>query len=287
MTANDNNDVALLAEVFRFLLPRPRRITYCIKNSGVCIGFFEKLRTFLPFCYLKCGLCNRKNGLLGVRRAFPGLQLVQIAEHKYLSPGMAHDALHLGVGSITGHQKHRALGLGPGGNALDLLHKGAGGIVVNKAALLQSIIDGAGHAVAADDDLVPGGDIVHGIGHQRTAPFHIGHRLRVMDQRAQRCHLMALVQQIVGQLHRAVHAKAEAGGFGKTNFHSVSPSLNLSASHSLGSSPTRGGVTEGDGEVLTSAVPRHPAVPAYWPGAPSYPGGSPWRTGRRASARRR
>ena len=159
--------------------------------------------------------------------------------------------------------------------------------MVNKAALLQSIIDGAGHAVAADDDLVPGGDIVHGIGHQRTAPFHIGHGLRVMDQRAQRCHLMALVQQIVGQLHRAVHAKAEAGGFGKTNFHSVSPSLNLSASHSLGSSPTRGGVTEGDGEVLTSAVSRHPAVPAYWPGAPSYPGGSPWRTGRRASARRR
>jgi len=33
--------VALLAEVFRFLLPRPRRITYCIKNSGVCIGFFK------------------------------------------------------------------------------------------------------------------------------------------------------------------------------------------------------------------------------------------------------
>ena len=27
MTANDNNNVAFLAEVFRFLLPRPRRIT--------------------------------------------------------------------------------------------------------------------------------------------------------------------------------------------------------------------------------------------------------------------
>ena len=153
---------------------------------------------------------------------------------------MSHNALHLRVGGVAGHQEHRALGFGPGGNVLDLLHKGAGGVVVHDAALLQRIVNGAGHAVAPDDDLVPGGDIVHGISHQRTAPFHIGHRLRVMDQRAQRCHLMALVQQIVGQFHRAVHAKAEAGGLGKTNFHSVSPSLNLSASHSLGSSPNRG-----------------------------------------------
>ena len=111
MTANDNNDVALLAEVFRFLLPRPRRITYCIKNSGVCIGFFEKLRTFLPFCYLKCGLCNCKNGLLGVRRPFPRLQLGQIAENEYLSPGMSDDALHLRMGHVTGHHEysHRRL----------------------------------------------------------------------------------------------------------------------------------------------------------------------------------
>ena len=49
MTANDNNDVALLAEVFRFLLPRPRRITYCIKKFGRLYRLFEKLRTFLPF----------------------------------------------------------------------------------------------------------------------------------------------------------------------------------------------------------------------------------------------
>jgi hypothetical protein len=40
MTADDDNYVAFLAEVFRFLLPRPRRITYCIKNFCICIGFF-------------------------------------------------------------------------------------------------------------------------------------------------------------------------------------------------------------------------------------------------------
>ena len=117
MTANDNNDVALLAEVFRFLLPRPRRITYCIKNSGVCIGFFEKLRTFLPFCYLKCGLCNCKNGLLGVRRPFPRLQLGQIAENEYLSPGMSDDALHLRMGHITGHHEHCTGGFGLGSDS--------------------------------------------------------------------------------------------------------------------------------------------------------------------------
>ena len=40
MTTNDDHQIAFLAEAFRFLLPRPRRITYCIKNSRVCICFF-------------------------------------------------------------------------------------------------------------------------------------------------------------------------------------------------------------------------------------------------------
>ena len=43
MTTNDDHQVAPLAEVLRFLLPRPRRTTYCIKIFGVCIAFFIKL----------------------------------------------------------------------------------------------------------------------------------------------------------------------------------------------------------------------------------------------------
>ena len=46
MTSNNDHKVAFLAEVFRLLLPRPRRITYCIKNLGVCIVFFYKVCTF-------------------------------------------------------------------------------------------------------------------------------------------------------------------------------------------------------------------------------------------------
>ena len=219
MTANDNNDVALLAEVFRFLLPRPRRITYCIKNSGVCIGFFEKLRTFLPFCYLKCGLCNRKNGLLGVRRAFPRLQLGQIAENKYLSPGMPHDALHLRVGGVSGHHEHRTGGFGLGGDLLDLPHKGTGGVVVDTAPGLQLVVDAAGHAMAADDHLIACGHIGRGVRHHRAPALKVFDRLGVVDQGAEGGHLVPLFQQTISQLDRAVYPEAEAGGLCKSDFH--------------------------------------------------------------------
>ena len=54
-------------------------------------------------------------------------------------PGMSHNALHLRVGGIAGHQEHRALGFGPGGNVLDLLHEGAGGVVVNTRPRCSSV----------------------------------------------------------------------------------------------------------------------------------------------------
>ena len=60
---------------------------------------------------------------------------------------MSHNALHLRVGLIARHQQHRPLFFGLGGNALDLLHKGAGGIVVRDAARLQLVVHAAGHPV--------------------------------------------------------------------------------------------------------------------------------------------
>ena len=138
---------------------------------------------------------------------------------------MSDDALHLRMGRITGHHEHCTGGFGLGSDLLYLLHEGAGSVVVNEAALLQRIVDAAGHAVAADDDLISGGDVVHRIDHQRTTPLHVGHGLRVVDERAQRCHLVPLVQQVVSQLHRAVHTEAEPRRLRQTDLHTHPPNF--------------------------------------------------------------
>ena len=134
---------------------------------------------------------------------------------------MSDDALHLRMGLVACHQQHCALSLRPGGDVLDLLHKGAGCIVVDQGALLQRVVDAAGHTVAADDDFVPGGDVIHRVGHQRPPALHIGHSLRVVDERPQRCHLVALIQQVIRQLHRPVHTEAEARRLRQTNLHVI------------------------------------------------------------------
>ena len=219
MTANHDHEIALPAEVFRFLLPRPRRITYCIKNFGVCIGFFQKLRTFLPFCCLECGLGNDKHPFFRIFRPVPGLQFLQVSENKALAPGVAHDALHLRVGCVPRHSEARALLVRPPGDGVDLGHEGAGGVLPGKAQGGQLVVDALGHPVAADDHLVPRGHLRGAGRHTGAPPLQPGHHLGVVDQGAQGGHLFAGVQQAACQLDRPVHPKAEAGGLCQTYLH--------------------------------------------------------------------
>ena len=136
---------------------------------------------------------------------------------------MSHNALHLRVGLIPRHQQHRTLFFGLRGNALDLLHKGAGSVMVRDSSSFQFIVYAAGYPVAADDHLAPGGHILHGVYHLCTLAPHILHRLRVVDQRAQRRYLMPLGQQAVGQFHGTVHTKAEPCRFRQTDLHFYAP----------------------------------------------------------------
>ena len=138
---------------------------------------------------------------------------------------MTHDPLHLRVGLIARHQQHCPGLFGLGGDALDLLHKGTGGVMVADTAGRQLVINAAGHAVAADDYLVPGRHILHGVHHLCALALHILHRLRVVDQRAQRSDPVPLCQKSIGQLHGAVDAKAEPRRFGNSDLHLLCPHL--------------------------------------------------------------
>ena len=214
MTANDDHKIALPAEVFRFLLPRPRRITYCIKNFGVCIGFFQKLRTFLPFCCLECGLGNHKHPFFGIFRPFPGPQLVQVSENKALAAGVPDDALHLRVGRVARHGKADPLRFSPPGDGVDLGHEGAGGVLPGHAEGGQLVVDALGHPVAADDHPVPRRHLPWAVRHFGPLPLQRGHHLGVVDQGAEGGHLLPRFQQAAGQPDSPVHPEAEAGGLG-------------------------------------------------------------------------
>ena len=129
MTTNDDHQVAFLAEVFRLLLPRPRRTTYCIKYFGVCIPFFYKRGAFLPFCNLKRGLRHHKKGV----SAFWGLSSPAAGKDRQRRTPLCRCGPRCpappGWVVVAGHQQHRALVAGLAGDAVDLGHKGAGGVV--------------------------------------------------------------------------------------------------------------------------------------------------------------
>ena len=105
----------------------------------------------------------------------------------------------------------------------------AGSIVIRQAACAYFVIDRLGHAVAADDDLVPIGHAGHIGAGQGAFGLQILHHLGVVDQRTEGGHFVAVGQQVIGQLDCAVHAKAEARGLGTDNIHRYTSFFRLCA----------------------------------------------------------
>ena len=134
MTTNDDHMIAFLAEVFRFLLPRPRCITYCIKYFGICTLVFQKFLASFPALDIESGLRYRKNRFLLCEFRQQFFQLCQVGKHFHFSRSMAHNSLYFGVFGIACHQQHGALCTGPRSNFMDFCNKRAGGVMIRQAA---------------------------------------------------------------------------------------------------------------------------------------------------------
>ena len=134
MTTNDDHMIAFLAEVFRFLLPRPRCITYCIKYFGICTLVFQKFLASFPAFDIESGLRYRKNRFLLCEFRQQFFQLCQVGKHFHFSRSMAHNSLYFRVFGIACHQQHSALRTGPRSNFMDFCNKRAGGVMIRQAA---------------------------------------------------------------------------------------------------------------------------------------------------------
>ena len=136
---------------------------------------------------------------------------------------MSNDALHLGMVFVACDQQGFALLPRPAGQAVDFGHKGAGGVMHHKAPGPKRIVHALRHAVAAHHHLVAVGHLF-GCIHGNGAPGRkVRHALRIMDERPQRSHPHALLQQAVGELYRTVHSEAEARRLCLNDLHITAP----------------------------------------------------------------
>ena len=180
---------------------------------------------------------------------------------------MSHDALHLGMVFVACDQQGPALLTRPAGQAVDLGHKGAGGVMHHKAPGPKRIVHALRHAVAAHHHLVAVGHLF-GCIHGNGAPGRkVRHALRIMDERPQRSHPHALLQQAVGELYRTVHSEAEArrlclndvhtlmigaAGVGKTAYF-LYPNIELACASGMSfiSTDTKGDVARNYGTIAS------------------------------------
>ena len=93
----------------------------------------------------------------------------------------------------------------------------------HKAPGPKRIVHALRHAVAAHHHLVAVGHLF-GCIHGNGAPGRkVRHALRIMDERPQRSHPHALLQQAVGELYRTVHSEAEARRLCLNDLHITAP----------------------------------------------------------------
>ena len=112
------------------------------------------------------------------------MQLLQIGKNPHWACCMAYNPLHFRVVSVASDQQKRTDFVCFHSNFMDFCYKRAGSVMIRQAACAYFIIDSSGHAMTADDDLVPiGYGVDIGAGHSAFF-FQVGYDLGVVDQRA-------------------------------------------------------------------------------------------------------
>ena len=122
------------------------------------------------------------------------MQLLQIGKNLHRAACMADNPLYFGVVGVACNKQKRTVFVRLHRDFMDFCNKRAGGVVIRQAACAYFVIDASGHAMAADDDLIPVG---HGVniraGHSALR-LQIGHDLGVVDQWAEGRNLASLRQ---------------------------------------------------------------------------------------------
>ena len=128
---------------------------------------------------------------------------------------VAADPHHLRVVFVARDQDHVAGGGLPLHNGVDLFYKRAGHVAAgdlffgDKRAYLPR------HPVRAHHKRITGRRVVRRFHNAYAPAAQLLNKARVMDQRAQRTHARALLQQILHGFYGPVHAEAEPGRFCK------------------------------------------------------------------------
>ena len=122
------------------------------------------------------------------------MQLLQVGKNLHRAACMADNSLYFGVVGVACNKQKRTVFVRFHRDFMDFCNKRAGGIVIRQAACAYFIIDASGHAMAADDDLIPVG---HGVniraGHSALR-LQVGHDLGIVDQWAEGRNLASLRQ---------------------------------------------------------------------------------------------
>ena len=127
----------------------------------------------------------------------------------------AADGLHLRVAAHADDDDKTPLFIGAADDTVNVLYLGAGGVGDNGSPGLQLLHQPAGHAVGADEYIVPGHGLFGRVDHTQSPLLQLLDNVLVMYELAEAAAASLFPQQLFRHVHRAVHAKTEARAFGK------------------------------------------------------------------------
>ena len=123
------------------------------KNFGFCNTLFKNLAIF-PTFHAKRRLCDHVDGFL-LQKFRSNFAVAPNRQNPHRACCMAYNPLHFRVVSVASNQQKRTDFVCFHSNFMDFCYKRAGSVMIRQAACVYFIIDSSGHAMTADDDLVP------------------------------------------------------------------------------------------------------------------------------------
>ena len=105
---------------------------------------------------------------------------------------------------------------------MDLRHKRTGRVDKVYPGFFELFIDDFFNAVSANDDGSAAFGLVGGFDHRHALFQKVIDDLGIVDDRAESRDLFAFFKQLIDELHRAVDAETEAGGFREPDRHNLS-----------------------------------------------------------------
>ena len=226
LPADDHHGITFRGKLCRFLLPRERSKTYCIRYFRICTSFFYYITTFSKIIASLCGLYHDCYWFSPIFCIFiqPYFQILRIFKYGVI-PAPAADAFNFRVFRHSNYNDEAILRRCPADYCMYSLYLWARGVHHLTSGFLQLLTDFPGNTVSPYEHVFSLFQFLRPLYDPHSSGLQPAHHILVVYELSQAGAALMFFQELFRHIHRAADSKAESGALSHSQLSHGCPSL--------------------------------------------------------------